>query len=172
MWYLVEGDIKRGAGVTVNCELLFELPNKKSFWGTVVSDSYVDNGFYTVEDNVGVPYQCYCEHLRPWFKFSIAVGGVSNDKTHDHHYQQNFTEIEIRCLEYYLVRKRQEDVGKGKVKSPITNSLFLHMDNTSQNFKSTGAIEFVTHLFKEREMEYLTAASVIMFVFPGHGKGA
>ena len=54
MWYLVEGDIKRGAGVTVNCELLFELPNKKSFWGTVVSDSYVDTFFNTIEDNEGV----------------------------------------------------------------------------------------------------------------------
>ena len=59
MWYLVEGDIKRGAGVTVNCELWFELPNTNSFRGTVVSDSYVDNGFYIVEDNVGVLYQCY-----------------------------------------------------------------------------------------------------------------
>ena len=48
MWDLVEVDIKRGAEITVDGELSFELPNPKSFWGTVVSDIYVDNGFYTI----------------------------------------------------------------------------------------------------------------------------
>ena len=48
MWDLVEGDIKLGAEVTVDGVLSFELPNPESFWGTAVSDSYVDNGFHTV----------------------------------------------------------------------------------------------------------------------------
>ena len=39
MWDFVEGDIKRGAEVTVDGELSFELPNPKSLLGTVVSDS-------------------------------------------------------------------------------------------------------------------------------------
>ena len=59
-----EGDIKQGAEVTVDGELLFELSNPKSFWGTVVSASYVDNGSYNVEDNEGVLHQLCCEILR------------------------------------------------------------------------------------------------------------
>ena len=70
-----------------------------------------------------------------------------------------------------MVRKRPEDVGKGKVKFPRINRLFLHTDNASQHFKSTRVKEFVTHLFKEREMEEPIAAIVIKFGFPGHGKG-
>ena len=54
MWDLFEGDIKRGAEVTVDGGLSFELPNTKSILGMVVSDSYVYNGFYNVEDNEGV----------------------------------------------------------------------------------------------------------------------
>ena len=80
MWYLVEGDIKRGAGVTVNCELSFELPTPKSFWGTVVSYSYVNNGFCTVEAHEVVIHQYYRGRLRLQVNFPIAVGGVSNDK--------------------------------------------------------------------------------------------
>ena len=45
MWDLIEFDIEQGAEVTVGGELSFELPNPKSFWGTAVSDSYVDNIF-------------------------------------------------------------------------------------------------------------------------------
>ena len=50
---MVEGDFKQGAEVTVDGELSFELQNPKSLWGTVFSNSYVDNDFYTVEDNEG-----------------------------------------------------------------------------------------------------------------------
>ena len=44
-------------------ELSFELPNPKSFWGMVILDSYVDDGFYTVEDNEGVINQCCHDRL-------------------------------------------------------------------------------------------------------------
>ena len=71
-----------------------------------------------------------------------------------------------------MVRKSPEDVGKGKVKFPRINRLFLHMDNAYHHFKSTGAIEFVTHLFKEREIEEPTAAIVIAFGCPGHRNDA
>ena len=64
MWYLVEVDIKRGAEITMGGEMLFEFPNPESFWGTVVSDSYADNGFYTVEYNEGVLHQFCRERLR------------------------------------------------------------------------------------------------------------
>ena len=63
MWYLVEGDIKLVAEVTMDGELLFELKNPRWFWGTVVSYSYVNNGFYTVEDNEGVLHQCCSERI-------------------------------------------------------------------------------------------------------------
>ena len=96
-------------------ELSFELPNPKSFWGTVVSYSYVNNGFCTVEAHEVVIHQYYRGRLRLQVNFPIAVGGVSNDKTHDRHYQHHFIEIEIRLLEDYLVGKNPEDVGKGKV---------------------------------------------------------
>ena len=129
-------------------ELLFELPNPKSFWSKVVSDSYVDNGFNTVEYNECVIHQCFCKRLRLQVEFSIAAGGVSNNKTHNRHYQQNFIDRDIRWLEDYLVRKRPEDVEKGEVKFPRINNLFLHKDNASQNLKITGAINFFTHLFK------------------------
>ena len=144
MWDLVEGDIKQGAEVNVDGDLSFEFPNPKSFWGAVVSDSSVDNGFYAVEDNEVVLHQCCRERLRLRVKFSIAVGGVYNDNTHDRHYQNNFTERVIRWLEYYLVRKRPEDLGKGKVKFPRINHPFIHMKNVFQHFKSTGAIVFLT----------------------------
>ena len=110
------------------------------FWGTVVSYSYVDNIFCTVEDNQGVLRQCCFNRLFIRVKFLVAVGGVLNDKTNDRHYQQNFIEREIRWLEDCLVRKRQEDVGKGKGGFPIIYRIFLHMDNVYQNFKITGGI--------------------------------
>ena len=91
MWDLIEVDIKQGAEVTVDGELSFKLPNPKSFWDTVVSYSYVDNGFYTVEDNEGVFHQFCHECLRLRVKFLIAVGGVLNNKTNHHHYQNCFT---------------------------------------------------------------------------------
>ena len=69
MWDLVEGYIRQVAEVTVDGELSFEYPNPKSFWGTVISDSSVDNGFFTVEDNDGVIHQCYCKSLRIKVKF-------------------------------------------------------------------------------------------------------
>ena len=75
-------------------------------------------------------------------------------------------------VEDYLVRKCPEDVGKRKAKFQRINRLFLHMDNASQNFKITGDIEFVTHLFEEREMEEQTATTVITFGIPGHRKCA
>ena len=53
----------------------------------------------------------------------------------------------IRLFGYYLVRKMPEDVGKGKEGFTIINR-FLHMDNASQKFKSTGDKDFSTHLFK------------------------
>ena len=53
---------------------MFELPNPKSFWGTVFSYSYGDNDFYTVEDNEGVLHQCCLECLRLRVNFSIVVG--------------------------------------------------------------------------------------------------
>ena len=66
-------------------ELLFELSNPKSFWGTVFSYSYGDNDFYTVEDNEVVLHQCCLECLRLRVNFSIVVEGVSDDKTQDCH---------------------------------------------------------------------------------------
>ena len=93
-------------------------------------------------------------------------------KAHNHHYQHHFTEREVIWLEDYLIRKRPEDMGKGKVKFPRLNRLFLHMDNASQNFKNTKYIEFVTNLFNQREMDEPTTAIVIMFGCPGHRKGA
>ena len=95
-----------------------------------------------------------------------------NDKTHDRHYQQHFIEREIRWLEDCLVRKRQEDVGKGKGVFPSIYRIFLHMDNVYQNFKITGGIWFVTNLFKERKMEDPTAEILIVFGCPGHRKDA
>ena len=92
--------------------------------GAVASDSSVDNFFYAVEDNEGVLHQCCRKHLRLQVKFSIAFGSVSNDKTHDHHYQQYFTEREIRRSEVYSVIKIPEDAGKGKVKFPRMNRIF------------------------------------------------
>ena len=88
-WDVFEGDIKQGAEVTVDSELSFELPNPKSFWVTVVSDSYADSGLNTVEDNEGVLHQyCRkCKRLR--VKFSISVVVVTNDKTNNCHYQQH-----------------------------------------------------------------------------------
>ena len=93
MWDLVEVDIKRGAEVPMDGEPSFELTNPKLFWVTVVSDSYVNNGFYTVEDIEGVLHQCCRECLCLRVKFSIIVGGVSNYKTHYCHRKKNFTEI-------------------------------------------------------------------------------
>ena len=85
---------------------------------------------------------------------------------HNRHYQQHFIEREIIWLEDYLVRKRPEDVGKGKGKFPIINRLFINIENASQHFKSTGDIEFVTNFFKEREMEDPTPEIVIKFGCP------
>ena len=58
------------------------------------------------------------------------------------------------------------------MKFPRINPIFVHMDNSSQNFKITGDIGFSTQLIKEREMEESTDAIVITFGFPGHRKGA
>ena len=71
-----------------------------------------------------------------------------------------------------MVRKRPEDVGKGKGKFPIINRLFINIENASQHFKSTGYIESINHLFKEHKMEEPTDDIVITFSCPGHGKVA
>ena len=70
-----------------------------------------------------------------------------------------------------MLRKRPEGVGKRKEEFPRIDRFFLHVNIASQNFKITGAIEFVTHLFKELKMEDPTAAIVIMFRCSGHGNG-
>ena len=63
-------------------------------------------------------------------------------------------------------------MGKGKVKPPTFNWLFLHIYNALQQLKITEAIEFITNLFKESENEDPTATIVILFGCTGKGNGA
>ena len=86
--------------ITVDGELSFELPNPKSFWGTVILDSYVDDGFYTVEDNEGVINQCCHDRLHLWVNFTITVGGVSNDK----HTQSSLPTVFYRKINHTVGR--------------------------------------------------------------------
>ena len=46
------------------------------------------------------------------------------------------------------------------------------MDNAYHHFKSTRGVYFVTHLFKEFEMEDPNAAVLVEFGCPGHRKDA
>ena len=56
IWYLVEGDIKRGYEVTFDGQMSFESPNPKAFWGKVFLGSC--NGVYIGEEKKGALHKC------------------------------------------------------------------------------------------------------------------
>ena len=169
-WDMVDGDLALGSEVTVYGEKSFENFEKNSFWGKV--KFFHGDGKYEVVTAEGTIRTCTRNEMRKRVLRSLAVGGVSNDKLHDRHHQQHFTKRELKWFEEYLKINRPEDIGVGKVENPRISHLAQHMDNASQHFKSTGAIEFMTHLFEETVGQNSENCFIISFGCPGHGKGA
>ena len=169
-WDVEEGKLDPGTEVTVNGEKSFEQFNIDSFWGKV--KCFHIDGKYEVVTTDGTHIICARNILRKRVLKSLAVGGVSNDKLHDRHHQQHFTKIELKWFEEYLKTERPEDIGVGKIQNPRISHLAQHMDNASQHFKSTGAIEFLTHMFEETAGLNSENCFIISFGCPGHGKGA
>ena len=58
------------------------------------------------------------------------------------------------------------------MQDPRISHLAQHMDNASQHFKLTGAIEFLTHLFEETSGLNSENYFIVSFGCPGHGKEA
>mmetsp|Transcript_23711 Transcript_23711/g.35123 ORF Transcript_23711/g.35123 Transcript_23711/m.35123 type:complete len:305 (-) Transcript_23711:140-1054(-) len=106
--------------------------------------------------------------LRHRKQISLAYGGVSNDKCHDRHYQQEFTLLEEEIMQGVISENFRGDVGpSGKIMNE-----FQHSDNATQQFKSTGAIEFLTDQFVRRsDGSIYSCCFTKAFGCPGHGKG-
>ena len=94
----------------------------------------------------------------------MAYGHVTDDKIHDRHAMQHFTEHELKYLESYMKDNFPDDIPNGYIAR-----LHQHSDNAS-HFKSTGDINYFTTLINDRGGPSKTVF-VYSFVAPGHGKG-
>ena len=97
-------------------------------------------------------------------RHSVATGHITDDKIHDRHAMQKFTDREMKDLETYMNENFPEDIPLGKIAR-----LHKHSDNAT-HFKSTGAINYFTTLINDRGGPTKTAF-VYSFGAPGHGKG-
>ena len=162
-WNQTTGDLDLGSEVTVYGELSGEAINEKAFWGTVTL-AY-GNDLYGVTDKNGMTHTIPRKDLRHRKRHSVAYGHVSDDKSHDRHAMEHFTNRELTRLEKYMCDNFPEDIPSGKLLR-----LHQHSDNASQHFKNTGAMNYFSTIINERGGPSLTAY-VYTFGAPGHGKG-
>ena len=122
------------------------------------------DGIYEVTDAQGKKHSILRSLLRLHKRHSVASGHVTDDRIHNRHAMQHFTDHELKFLESYMNENYPDDIPKGCI-----TRLHQHSDNAS-HFKSTGAIAYFTTLVDDRGGPSETAF-VYSFGAPGHGKG-
>lgn len=168
-WDKESGQLKVGDEVTVYGEKSGEPVNTHSFWAKVTDVIGADT--YVLEDNSGKEYQVGEErtikrrHLRHRVKYTIAVGHISDDKSHDSQAMQHYTNKELKWLEQHMKDKFPQDIPAGKILRLHTKS-----DNAASHFKNTRQMNYITTLSEDRGGSR-EAAFVYSFGAPSHGKG-
>ena len=119
---------------------------------------------YEVTDAQGKVHHIHHANLRHRKRHSVACGHVTDDKVHDRHAMQHFTDNELKYLESYMKQNFPADIPTGGIVR-----LHQHSDNAGSHFKNTGAINYYTTLKNDRGDPTLTAF-VYSFGAPGHGK--
>ena len=130
--------LEKGDNVTVYSEKGGKTVNVNLFWGIVTSMIDAKKGIYEITDKNEAHHRIERSDLRHRKRHSRAFGHVSDDKSHDRHAMQNFTNRELKELERYMNEHYPEDI-------PTGNFFWLHQhsDNVSQHFKSTGSLHFL-----------------------------
>ena len=164
-WNKTTGILPEGGEVTVEGEMVGEKLNKDSFWAVITDDSRAEEDIYEVTDAAGKKHTIERHRMRYRQRHCVASGHVTDDKVHDRHAMQHFTDNELKLLESYMKENFPEDIPKGHM-----TRLHQHSDNASTHFKNTGAINYYTTLIDERGGPNETAF-VYSFGAPGHGKG-
>ena len=165
-WDEIEGVLSKGDEVTVNGKMSGEPVNESSFWGMIMNENGAsNNGRYRVINKDGIDHNIGRPNLRHRKIHIVATGHISDDKVHDHHAMQYFTNHELKELEQYMIQNFPDDIPDGHI-----FRLHQHSDNAGQHFKSTGAINYYTSIIDRRGGASETAY-VYTFGAPGHGKG-
>jgi len=141
----------------VDAEVTVEVGDASTrFWGKVKSVSE-DGGTYTIVDASGTESLHVRAVLRERRWKTIAVTGVSDDKTHDSIGAMHFVETQIVWLKEEIA-----SLGGGRF-----DKLHLHSDNAAAHFKSSCTVYAVTHFLSK--FPFLQR---VMYTFgpPGHGK--
>ena len=84
--------------------------------------------------------------------------------SHNRHAMENFTRLELKYLETYMMENYPEDILTGRIQI-----LHNHSDNAS-HFKRCWAVNFFTSLIEDCGGPK-KCAFVVSFGAPGHGKG-
>jgi len=88
-----------GAEVTVNGEFAGEKVNMSSFWATVTKVVSLEDEVHEVtdaHDNTHIINQSAFRHRS---RQSVACGHITDDKVHDRHAMQHFTNHALKYLE-------------------------------------------------------------------------
>ena len=101
-WDKEDGLLEKGDEVTVYGEKSGEVVNVDSFWGTITYVIDAVNGIYEVTDKNETTHHIERFQLRHRKRHSKAFGHVSDDKVHDRHAMQHFTNRELKELEKYM----------------------------------------------------------------------
>ncbi len=142
-WNKVEGILEIDAEVTVNgerytgeerCERAID---PTSYWAKVIQCN--ESHIYMVVNAEGEQRRVHRYQLRYRSRHIVWCGHVSDDKRHDCFAMQHFTEKEFEFLEACMLEFFPNDLTNGCIQR-----LHQHLDNASQLFKSTGAIEYFT----------------------------
>eukprot|EP00984_Skeletonema_dohrnii_P017124 scaffold7728_cov75-Skeletonema_dohrnii-CCMP3373.AAC.2 len=160
IWNKTEGILEEQNEVTVNGEMFGQDINEDSYWARVTK--VLENDMYEVTDANNKTTTHHRRDLRLRQKHTVAMGHVTDDKTHDRHSMQHFTTHELEWLENYMNQNFPADIPTGRI-----TLVHQHSDNAGQHFKNTGAIHYYTSLTKDRG----EAVLIYSFGAPSHGKG-
>ena len=114
-WNKTAGILPLGAEVTVHGELSGEELNKESFWAVVTDVTQAKENIYEVTDAQGKKHTILRSLLYHRTRHSVAYGHVTDDKIHDRHAMQHFTEHELKHLESYMKDNFPDDIPKGYI---------------------------------------------------------
>mmetsp|Transcript_22840 Transcript_22840/g.33875 ORF Transcript_22840/g.33875 Transcript_22840/m.33875 type:complete len:355 (-) Transcript_22840:336-1400(-) len=165
-WNSETSELPVGSEVTVNGEKAHQTINQDAFWARVESLPDAD-GYILVVRQDQTTSTHHRRELRHRKRISLVYGGVSEDKCHYRHHQQEFTLLEEKVMEKVIKENFPGDVGpEGKITKE-----YQHSDNATQHFKSTGAIEFLTDQFVRRGGRGSSCCFTKAVGCRGHGKG-
>jgi hypothetical protein len=175
-WNSTESLLSENDEVTVHGELAGEKIALDSYWakvkhaveevdasGAILVD-VIHPKQHVVVDAHGKERVVSRKELRHRDTFSVAIGGISDDKKHDRHSANKFGELEKEWLAEYIADNCPEDLPTGKLED-----VHCHSDNAGSHFKSTGSMEAFTHLWSAGGLRR-KCRSTCHFGQPGHGK--